>query len=160
MKILLSDLETLRGRIFFWLGLLILPVFWVWWMRPTHFGPSQRMAGGIWTGIYIALILVFWGELILRFGHLGVTYPAVAIRMGLVLGLWLLMRKQGIFGGLVCAALIGECTVIPLSLMARKTEAFIQSPCLLLFPLLIAGLHLLDWRGWGHRKHIRPQLPT
>jgi hypothetical protein len=28
------DLQTLRGKIFFWLGIAVFPLFWVLWMSP------------------------------------------------------------------------------------------------------------------------------
>ncbi|TDU80818.1 hypothetical protein EI77_00116 [Prosthecobacter fusiformis] len=89
------DLETTRGRIFFWIGMVIFPAFWIWWMRPRYFTKSQRLLGWIWFGVYL-LGLLLQRELIGRFlPELVLGYPVIAVRLNLVLFVWFLVRCLG-----------------------------------------------------------------
>lgn len=148
MKMLLSDLGTLRGRIFFWLGLLILPVFWVWWMRPAYFSRWQRQAGLVWTVCYLILLFVFSVPLEKGFGHLQYTFPSLTGYLTVGLGIWLVLR---FFRWSLTVILIGVFSLGgPLGLqisqqLSHSLPPMMPSPvCLTLFicPALVAVLHL------------------
>jgi len=146
MKSFLSDLGTLRGRIFFWLGLAILPVFWIWWMRPTYFSRRQRIAGWVWTAVYVALLVLFRDSLSHRWEHLMASYPVVAIRLGVALSVWFLVRVfslgRVIIGFIVCTDMLA----MMFSLAARAFNATglsFTTPMIFIFPLLVALAHLL-----------------
>lgn len=148
MKNPLSDLGTLRGRIFFWLGLLILPVFWVWWMRPAYFSRWQRRAGLVWTVCYMVLLFVFRVPLERSFGHLIHTYPMLAVELTLGLGVWFMFRlfrptwEMVFMGVFALAAPLGSLISVQLS---RALPTFMSAPLMVLFtfPVAVAVLHLL-----------------
>ncbi len=145
------ELQTLRGRLFFWIGLIILPIFWVWWMRAEYFSRTQRRAGGVWTLCYgVALILCkdLVGE---RLQALMFSYATVSLQLGAVLWLWLLFRvfslKQLVYLYLVSVDVIAMLASLWVPALSRMEP----SPACWIFPLIPAVLHLLvepvkQWR--------------
>src|SRR4051812_10271147 len=98
-------LQGTRGRVFFWIGMLILPVFWIWWMTPRWFTPSQRRLGWIWTLAYLGLIAIIHSRVTTHLTAVMLGYPEIAIRLTLALSLWLVIRVIGI-GNFVVMVLV------------------------------------------------------
>ena len=136
-----SELQSLRGRFFFWIGLVILPVFWVWWMRPAYFSRTQRRAGWVWTACYVAALLIFRQQVGQRMDVLVWAYPVVAEQLGLTLWLWLLFRVFRILGimSLVVIDLLGSVS----TLIGPALHHLEPSAAIVLFPVIPAALHLL-----------------
>lgn len=154
-----TDLESTRGRAFFWLGLTVLPVFWVWWMTPVNFTSRQIQWGRMWTAIYVAAFVIAWfafPSFQARLRDFRWTYGHVAFLTGLGLWLWLLFRVIRIRFGFqdLMAMLIfadGMSVVIPgLSAMLAHME---PSPAALIFVIIPAIAHLLvvPVRLWKER---------
>ncbi|WP_395746567.1 hypothetical protein [Prosthecobacter sp.] len=150
-----TDLQTRRGRFFFWVGLVILPVFWVWWMRPPYFSHVERRAGWCWTWIYLKLLLYFHEPVGSGVQAALQGWQVVFFWITLVLWLWLALRlfrlDQIFFGYIVLGEVVTP--VIHLYLPAFKwLAALLASPAaLILMPVLPAVLHLLvvpvrEWR--------------
>lgn len=145
MKSYFSDLGTLRGRIFFWLGLAILPVFWIWWMRPAYFSRAQRIAGWVWTAAYVALLIVFREVLSQRFEHVGFSYPVVASHVSVGLSFWLFGRLVKMQGGelVIMIVVFGKYLVELADGFLRASMSVPPSVAILVLPVLVALAHLL-----------------
>lgn len=145
MKIFLPKLEMLRGRIFFWLGLAVLPVFWVWWMRPAYFSQRQRRAGWIWTACYVVLLIVFRDVLAHRFEFLSFAYPLVAFHITAGLSIWLLLRiaRPSLWEIILFwFSFGGVFSHVPTAIM-NACLAGRPSVGVFVLPTIVAGLHLL-----------------
>jgi hypothetical protein len=149
------ELQTSRGRFFFWLGLIILPIFWVWWMRPAYFSRTQRRVGWVWTACYVGALVFFREPLGHHLDGLSFSYPFVAIRLGCALWLWLLLRiyrvGQIIFGFMMSTQVLAMLADVGAHLMQRM-----PSPGFWIFPLIPAVLHLLvePVRRWQRRSIV------
>jgi len=150
-----SELQTLGGRIFFWIGLIILPLFWVWWMRHAYFNRTQRIVGWVWTACYVAALLVFRQYVGERLQVLSFAHPVVAHQLGLALWLWWLFRvfsvTQLVVFFLVSVDVIATVAsvLVPAWRMSGAPPAAIW-----LFALVPAVLHLLvePVRKWRKRS--------
>ncbi len=150
-RILASELQTLRGRVFFWIGLVILPVFWVWWMRPAYFSRRQRAAGWMWTGCYLVGLIVGRQFLSERLDALAFSYSSVAVQVGMVLWLWWALRVFSV-GQIIVVWLVSvDVIAILASLWIPTMSRAGPLPGLVIFLLVPAVLHLmlepyLRWR--------------
>ena len=151
-----SELQTSRGRFFFWIGLIILPIFWVWWMRPTYFSRMQRRVGWVWAGIYLVALFLCKDIVGERLQALMFSYSTVSLQLGAVLWLWWLFRvfsmKQ-----LVCLYLVSVDVIAMLaSLWVPALSRMEPSPACWIFPLIPAVLHLLvePVRRWRRRAIV------
>lgn len=102
MKMMSSDLQTSRGRHFFGFGMVIFPVFWVWWLSRKHFTARQIRIGRAWTVVYALAALAAWlmvPEVPVRASYLSLGYAHVCFLIGLGLWGWLLWRmvRPGLF---------------------------------------------------------------
>jgi uncharacterized membrane protein len=90
-----NELQTSRGRFFFWIGLAVLPVFWLWWMSERHFTRRQIWCARVWCLFYVVAVNAAW-VLIPYFREqiteLRWTYSMVAFWIGLSLWVWLFWR--------------------------------------------------------------------
>lgn len=154
------DLLTRRGRFFFWVGLVILPIFWVWWMRPPYFSDAQRRAGWCWTWIHLKLLMLFHQPLGERALSALYGWEWVLGWITFVLWLWLALRLFRL-DQLFCGYLIlGEVVVPMLHLyvpsLRHMPQALLTALALLFFtPVLPAALHLLVQparRWWQQRR--------
>ncbi len=86
------NLQSTRTRVFFWVGMLILPVFWIWWMRERYFSKTQRIIGWTWTALYVGAG-VYW-HVYVADGTEGlfISFDFVAILVMFELLLLLLLR--------------------------------------------------------------------
>ena len=145
-----NDLQSHRGRVFFWIGLGILPVFWLWWMRLRDFSASQIRTARIWTIVYILGWAIAWlcfPVLRNRVFDLQWTYSHVAFQIGLVLWLWLLLRTvfrgltfvEIIFGFIICTDIIA----IMSGQMHTMLQTFLPHPSSIMFILVPSFIHLL-----------------
>jgi hypothetical protein len=148
-----SELQTSRGRFFFWIGLIILPIFWVWWMRPAFFSRRQRLTAWVWTVCYLAALLLCKDLVGERLQALMFSYATVSLQLGAVLWLWLLFRvfsvKQLVYFYLVSVDVIAMLASLWVPALSRMET----SPACWIFPLIPAVLHLLvePVRRWRRR---------
>jgi len=144
MKSTTSELETTRGRVFFWIGMAILPVFWVWWMRAAPFAAWQRRLGWLWTCIYIGIGFFQRDWLATWMPALLLGSPIVAVRLALVLLIWLWMRIEGRWWHrLIELILVVDC----LGMLSSHVECILavmpQTPLVYLPAAALAAAHLL-----------------
>jgi hypothetical protein len=147
-----QELQTPRGRFFFWIGLGILPVFWLPWMKPRDFSPRQIQGAKIWTLLFLMLVFIAWNTLpLFRNGVLALpmTYSHVSLIIGLALLVWLFFRLLTVI----------ELIVIPLSMGGQMASLFMPTvkqlephPASLLFIAVPALLHL-----WPSLQQLRTQ---
>ncbi len=151
-----SEMQTSRGRFFFWIGLIILPVFWVWWMRAEYFSRTQRRAGWMWTVCYLGTLILCKDLVGERLQALIFSYSTVSLQLGAVLWLWLLFRvfsfKQLVFLYLVSVDVIAMLASLWVPALSRMEP----SPTCWIFPLIPAVLHLLVEPVHRWRKKIDP----
>jgi hypothetical protein len=142
-----SELFSVRGRVFFWIGLVVFPVFWIWWMTHEYFSRRQIKLARLWTFAYVLLIAFAWWffpTLRERVLDLRWTYSHIAFQIGIVLWIWLIIRLHGpvtwgdIVGLIVCIDVIAIISGLP-SLLDRM----IPHPASAVFVLLPALAHLL-----------------
>lgn len=154
------DLQTRRGRFFFWIGLIILPVFWVWWMRRPYFSDAQRRAGWCWTWIHLKLLLYFHVPLGERAVSALYGWQTVLGWITLALWLWLGLRlfrlDQLIFGFFLLGEVVAPMLQLYLPFLRHMPLALVEALALLCFtPVLPAALHLLvepARRWWQGRR--------
>jgi len=156
-------LHTRRGRFFFWVGLVILPIFWVWWMRPPYFIDTQRRAGWCWTWIHLNLLLMLFHQ---PLGERALSalygWEWVLGWITLVLWLWLALRLFRLdhlfFIYLMMGEVVAPMLHLYLPFLRHMPQALITILALLFFtPVLPAALHLLvvPAREWWQQRRGR-----
>ncbi|HRH94655.1 MAG TPA: hypothetical protein PLB55_01910 [Prosthecobacter sp.] len=141
-----TDLQTHRGRVFFWIGLAVLPVFWIWWMSERYFSIRQIRTARLWTTVYLAALAGAWFAFpVLRFrvSDLRWTYSLVAFQVGIALWIWLIFRtasiREIIIGFIVCIDIIAILS----SLTIPYLQTMAPHPGSIIFILIPAVAHLL-----------------
>ncbi len=148
------DLETTRGRVFFWIGLVILPVFWIWWMTPRYFNKGQRILGWIWAGVFVCALATLREPVGHFLPELALGYPAIAIRLNLALFIWFLARWLGLemliavsIVSVDIVAILASIIVPTWNLMVHQMpllESPMIAPVLMLAPtFVLAAMHLM-----------------
>lgn len=141
-----TDLQTIRGRVFFWIGLALLPVFWIWWMSVRDFSLRQILCARLWTAVYVLVLVAAWfmfPVLRSRLSDLQWTYSHVAFQIGIALWIWLIFRNssigQTIVGFIVCIDIIAilSAFVVP------ALHAMPPHPISLIFVIVPVAAHLL-----------------
>jgi hypothetical protein len=157
----LPDLRRTRARLFFWLGLLILPIFWVWWMNKRWFTRTERIFGCTWTAAYTSTAVHFHKELAdyittyLSFGH-----PVVAVWITIGLGVWLTGRNRAFSATLFDIFFL--ILVLGAPLMRAMHEMLVSSVQLgapfhiWILPTIPAIIHLLITPDWGGLRRPTP----
>lgn len=144
MKSTIAELESTRGRVFFWIGMVVLPIFWVWWMRAAPFAAWQRRLGWLWTAIYIGIGFCQRDSLATWMPQLLMGSPVVAVRLAVVLLIWLWMRmERRWWHRLIELILVVDC----LAIMSSQVECILarlpQTPLVYLPAAALAAAHLL-----------------
>lgn len=152
-KTMSSGLQTLRGRVFFWIGLVVFPVFWVWWMSLRNFTPRQILGGRLWAGVYSVLLLAAWlvfPEVQIRVSDLRWMYSHVAFQVGITLWIWLmfrttsiLKRKMSIVQTIIRFLGFNFILMAAPALTIAVFEVLPPHPASLLFVIVPAVIHLL-----------------
>lgn len=145
------ELQTRRGRAFFWIGLGVLPVFWLAWMKPRDFTSFQIRMARLWTALFVLLSCVAWHSLpVFRNGitALPMTYSHVAFITGCTLLGWLLLRSLTLVEALFLPLIIGAHVINWIVFTLHHLE---PHPASLLFILVPALLHL--WEN-PRKQHI------
>jgi|GEM_PF-1514831 len=141
-----SDLQTPRGRVFFWLGLAVFPLFWVGWMRRHDFTPRQILGGRLWAGLYILLLTAVWlvfPEVRNRVSDLQWMYSHVAFHVGIALWLWLIVRMTSIREIIIGFILCIDILAMMLPQMTSTFRVLTPHPASLLYVIVPAVAHLL-----------------
>lgn len=136
------ELQTLRGKAFFWIGLGILPVFWLPWMRRGDFSANQILIAKIWTVLFLVMTGIAWHTIpVFQNGVLSLplTYSHVAVITGLVLMLWLLLRMVSAAELIFILFILGGPIAGVFLPAMRQLE---PHPASLLFVVIPALLHL------------------
>jgi hypothetical protein len=90
-----TELQTLRGRAFFWLGMVVFPMFWVWWLNARQFTTWQLRGARLWTVLYVLAVAAAWsGSPAFRnwLTSLPWNYSHITFQVGLALWIWLFFR--------------------------------------------------------------------
>ncbi len=150
----LADLQTLRGRIFFWIGLLILPVFWLWWMTDKHFSKIQISGARVWAVVYLGVVIIMHEQLAPYLPKALCDYQFIAIRLTGALTIWLLFRMFGVIHAIAIAIVLCDALAVLLSELANSLNGPLPGIWIVLFPLFPAALHLLlePWQGRGNKS--------
>lgn len=140
------DLQTLRGKIFFWLGIVVFPVFWVFWMNPRQFTRLQIRAAQIWTVAYaVALVTAWWMVPAVddRLYSVGWSFSQISFQVGLVLWVWLFLRAMSYWAFVLYFLVSIDIIAITSSLMLPWVTKLPPHPSSLMFILIPAVMHLL-----------------
>lgn len=138
------ELQTRRGRAFFWIGLGVLPVFWLAWMKPRDFTSFQIRAARFWTALFIALTCIAWYSVPVF--HSGITalpttYSHVAFITGGALLVWLLLRSLTLIEAFFLPFIFGPYVINWIMFTLHHLE---PHPAAFLFILVPALLHLVE----------------
>ena len=153
-----KDLQTLRGRIFFWIGLVILPVFWIWWMRPPHFSLRQIRYARLWTLVFFALAILAWHRepsFRDRIAIAGANYGYLSFQVGLALWVWLLFRTLKVADIILLFIVSMDAIAMLASLSGPMFQKFGSHPSSLAFVVLPALIHLLVEPAKSKLKRFR-----
>jgi hypothetical protein len=140
-----NELHTSRGRFVFWIGLAVLPIFWLWWMSERHFTRRQIWCARVWCLFYVVAVNAAW-VLIPYFREqiteLQWTYSMVSFVIGLVLWIWLLLRT---WRPTLIEIIVPLFAILPTvaSVAAPTLNKMGPHPLSLLFILVPAAAHLL-----------------
>lgn len=88
-----SELQTPRGRDFFWLGVFVLPLFWSWFTLSRKFARRERVAAFLWMAVFAGVLLLQRRALAEQFETLSVVYPVVLGWVTVALYVWLIFRS-------------------------------------------------------------------
>ena len=155
------DLQTTRGRVFFGIGLVILPVFWIWWITPRHFSRRQIQAAWVWTIAYCLIAVLAWWTLPVfheRVANLRWNYPAVSFQVGVVLWLWLLFRIGGVWQVVMSLLMCIDVGGLLWGMAASVFDKLDPSPIVLLDIVIPAAAHLLLDPAKALRKRLIERL--
>ncbi|WP_038165420.1 hypothetical protein [Verrucomicrobium sp. BvORR106] len=140
------DLETLRGKIFFWLGIVVFPVFWVWWMNRRQFAKHQIHTAQVWAVVYALAVLAAWVMIPDANDRLCATawwFSRITFNVGVVLWIWLVIRVIPFYQIVVCAIVLVDVIAILSSQASPWMAKLPPDPWSLLYILIPATLHLL-----------------
>lgn len=142
-----SELQTPRGRIFFWIGMAVLPVFWLGWMNTRQFTRWQIRAACVWTLLYLAAVIAFWRvspEFQSRLALLPWNYACISFHVGMALWIWLLFRTLRLSDIIACFIVSMDVVAMLLSLAIPWLNALPPPPhpASLLYILIPAAAHL------------------
>lgn len=137
------NLQSTRTRVFFWIGMLILPVFWIWWMTERYFSKTQRIVGWTWTALYVGAGVYFHEHVAAGADGIVLDYHFVALRISLALTIWLLLRISGFFQTLVYLILSVDIVAILAGLAMPAMMRNGPSPGFLIYPSVLVVAHLL-----------------
>lgn len=140
-----TELQTLRGRAFFWLGMMVFPLFWVWWLNARQFTTRQIRGARLWTVLYVLAAVVAWWvspAFRTRLGTLQWTYSHVAFQVGIALWIWLAFRTLKL-AETVAYLIVGVDIIATLvSLTIPFLHQLQPHPGSLLYILIPAAAHL------------------
>ncbi|RBP46152.1 hypothetical protein DES53_102538 [Roseimicrobium gellanilyticum] len=81
-----------RRDFFFWLGVLILPVFWSWFtLGPKHSKLSRGLAFG-WLAGFTVVVVLTWPEMVGHYQFALANLQFISIAVGGGLFAWLVLR--------------------------------------------------------------------
>ena len=81
-----------RKKIFFWLGVFILPLFWAWFTLARSFPRRERIIAFLWMAVFVAWLLHQRSAVAGQLQTVSITYPAVLGWLTVALFVWLLFR--------------------------------------------------------------------
>jgi hypothetical protein len=146
-----SELNSDRGRFFFWIGMMLLPIFWLWWMHPSLFSKRAIRLGRYWTALWSVGVLLGWIFVGTHIAHAW-DPQGLAVRMTGILVGWLLLRIYGLWNLLVFCLVTIDITATIAPIVASSLKGLNFGGWIYLFPLIAAALHLLPWHS------TRPEL--
>lgn len=81
-----------RRDFFFWLGVVILPVFWAWFTLGKRFPRWQRYLAFTWMVAALAVVAATWSRMQERYEILAHNVPVIALCVTWGLSVWLFLR--------------------------------------------------------------------
>ncbi|WP_395748249.1 hypothetical protein [Prosthecobacter sp.] len=157
-----AELQTRRGRTFFWIGLGVFPVFWVWWMNARQFTSEQMRAARVWTGLYVVAVVVAWWmvpEFRMRVNHLPWNYSFIAYEVGVWLWIWLLFRIVKLPANVMGFVIWLDIISMFFHSFRPVLNLLPQHPLALLWILIPATVHLLVEPVRLYEARLKSHLP-
>ena len=136
------DLQSLRGKIFFWLGIAVFPIFWVWWMNRRHFTKFQIQSAQNWTVIYVAALIGIPAAYDRVHAFLW-AFTQISWCIGLVLWVWLCLRTMSVWMFVVYSLVCIDIVAILSSMILPWLMKQAPHPSAMIFILIPAVMHLL-----------------
>ncbi len=135
-----------RERLFFWLGVFVLPVFWSWFTLGRAFTRSQRVIAFTWLALTLGWMIWEWQSLATHWTLLTIGYPIVIGWLTFSLLAWLCyrlgMRPPSLFEVLLLVFVFGpHLTHLMAPFYVAIGQPFTVS--WLLPPFILALLHLM-----------------
>jgi hypothetical protein len=88
----MSPMRDTRERTFFWLGVLVLPIFWSWFTLDPRFNRAQRLLAFSWLTVTVVMAYACRGVLSEHLAFAVLGYPVIAGYLTVALTGWLLYR--------------------------------------------------------------------
>jgi hypothetical protein len=84
-----------REAVFFCIGMVLLPVFWLWWTSQDRFKPWQRTLARFWTEAWVTFILAWRADLPVMFDDAANVFPGFCLLAAIILWNALVIRLAG-----------------------------------------------------------------
>ena len=149
MNLVFPPLWSVRSRIFFWVGMAIFPLFWVWWTGLSRFTKTSRAIALAWTAVYVCLVVKDLPFMMDHYLAVAEGHTWILQKTFLGLGMLLALRINFVSGlFLFYIVSISSRPMSPSSWAIPEVSWFL---CILLIGL--GALHLLldSLRGLYHR---------
>jgi hypothetical protein len=89
-------MKDTRERVFFWLGVFVLPIFWSWFTLGRSFTRTQRYVAFSWMILTVCLVISRWPAISEHWTLISIGYPIVVGWVTIALLGWLCFRT-GLF---------------------------------------------------------------
>ena len=132
-----------RKQFFFWLGVVVLPLFWSWFTLAKTFSRRDRLIAFLWMAAFVVWLLVQRSAVAEQVCLASIMYPVVLGWISVALGVWLMIRLRvlpaTLFEYIIFFDVIGVLS--PIMLFADRIGGDFEWPWLLQ-PLALALAHL------------------
>lgn len=107
-----------RETAFFWMGMLIIPVFWVWWTLHPRFKRWERALAIKWTAVWITFMWIRLDQLPDYFDAAAMALPGLCTLLTLCLWALFVFRLLGFLVPLLMVSAVG----VPLNQTIHMVE--------------------------------------
>lgn len=104
-----------RETAFFWVGMFIIPIFWIWWSLHPRFRQWERALAMKWTAVWITFMWIQFDQLPDYFDAAALALPFWCMIIGLCLWMMFICRCLDFTSLLLIVFPLGQ----PLSLITR-----------------------------------------
>lgn len=81
-----------RRNVFFWLGVVILPVFWSWFTLSRKHSRLDRCVAFGWMAVVLSVLVLTWPEVAERYHLVLANLQFISLAVGGGLLVWLILR--------------------------------------------------------------------